>query len=625
MRTLLSIILYGIVTSASSQKKEKFDIATYALPTGWKETTNTADVRGYAATNNKKATYCQVGLYKSVNSTGDAQLDFDREWQDLIAKPYNITVKPEAGLSTSQDGWEAKSGVAPFDFNGGKSMAMLVTMSGYGKRMSIAILTNTEDYRTEVEKFLESVTMMKPEMNSEPLADNNNTSVVGTWGKSGGVTQRSGDPVSYGNAGYSKDQYTFKNGGTYLFVSKTFRASHDKILLVRENGSYEVNGNHITIMPRKSVMESWSKKEGTDMWGKLLKTEDRTLEKVTYQFTRHYFSGLQEWNLVLQADSATDRDGAFGTNTTFRNAWYYGPITANNPVIELPGGEQPVAVESKKVEYAAPATSNGFAFTTTNFDDGWTSNVREDWVEVRKGTTRVLIHHPNKDADAYNSVLSDGLNKAWNILVAPRYNNIMNYELRPITGWQTIEFAEADALEKSTGQHVHIVLFKYDYSNGTGRYMEFITRDKNSFEQEFGPYHASTSGWENLEKMATYNKFAVAASDLTGKWTNDFSGALQYVNAYTGADAAMATHASNEVFDFGPGNTYRWDLGVASGNVGAIKFQSVRSSGTFSLAGNWQVTFSDIEGRPRTFNAYFSSVKGARLLWLDERAFGKME
>ena len=87
----------------------------------------------------------------------------------------------------------------------------------------------------------------------------------------------------------------------------------------------------------------------------------------------------------------------------------------------------------------------------------------------------------------------------------------------------------------------------------------------------------------------------------------------------------MATHASNEKFDFGPGNNYKWDLGVSSGNVGNIKFQSVKSNGTFSSPNNWQLYFSDIEGKPRTYNAFFVCVKGARILWLDGRAFGKME
>ena len=58
-----------------------------------------------------------------------------------------------------------------------------------------------------------------------------------------------------------------------------------------------------------SEIQAWSKKNDGDDWGKLLTTENRTLEKVTYQFTKHYFSGIEQWTFVL---------------------------TVNNPVIELP-------------------------------------------------------------------------------------------------------------------------------------------------------------------------------------------------------------------------------------------------------------------------------------------------
>lgn len=271
------------------------------------------------------------------------------------------------------------------------------------------------------------------------------------------------------------------------------------------------------------------------------------------------------------------------------------------------------------------SVSNGFAFTTTNFDDGWTSTVQEDWIEVIKGNIKVLIHYPNKKADAYNSVVMDGLKNAWNILVAPRYSSASNFEFKPITGWQTIEFAEADMVEKITGKTVHVVFFKMNYSNGSGKYLEFITTTKNSFEQEFGAYHQTTSGWEKMESMANYNKFAVGVSDLQGKWTSDFSGAIQYVNAYTGFDAGMDTHASNENFNIGAGNTYNWDLGVASGQVGNIKFQSKKSNGKLTMTGNWKVNFSDIEGRPRSYDVYFSCIKGLRILWLDNRPFAKKE
>lgn len=271
------------------------------------------------------------------------------------------------------------------------------------------------------------------------------------------------------------------------------------------------------------------------------------------------------------------------------------------------------------------AKKDAFAFNTTNFDDGWTSTVQEDWVQVTKGDTKVLIHYPNKKADAYNSVLMDGLKNAWNILVAPKYSAASNFEFKPITGWQSIEFAEADMVEKTNNKTVHVVLFKINYSGGNGRYLEFITPDKKSFEQQFGIYHQESYGWEKMEKMATYNKFAVAATDLKGKWTNNFTGLTQYVNANTGASAGADTHASNESFEFAAGNTYKWSIGVASGFVGNIKFQSAKSNGKFSIPNNWQINFSDIEGKPKTYNVQFTCIKGARILWIGDTGFGKAE
>src|SRR5688572_17136714 len=38
----------------------------------------------------------------------------------------------------------------------------------------------------------------------------------------------------------------------------------------------------------------------------------------------------------------------------------------------------------KSIQLASVAKNDGFSFTTTNFDDGWTSTVQEDWVEVTK-------------------------------------------------------------------------------------------------------------------------------------------------------------------------------------------------------------------------------------------------
>jgi hypothetical protein len=299
-------------------------------------------------------------------------------------------------------------------------------------------------------------------------------------------------------------------------------------------------------------------------------------------------------------------------------------ILANSVLYQKNISEFLESIHLSKPEVKAVSTG-GYAFNTTNFDDGWTSTIQEDWVQVIKGTTRVLIHYPNKEAGGYMADAMEGLKKAWSVLVAPKYSSIGAVEYKPISGWEPLEMAEADAVENTTGQPVHIVLFKKNYYGGNGKYLECITPDKTLFVQEFGEYDANASNWEKLERLANYNKFAVAASDLTGTWTNNFTGTLQYVNAYTGLNAGMNSHASNQNFQFGPGSTYNWDLGVASGMVGNLKFQNAKSSGKFSMVNNWQIRFSDIEGKPKVYDVLFTCIKGARLLWIDGTAYVKKE
>ncbi len=274
-----------------------------------------------------------------------------------------------------------------------------------------------------------------------------------------------------------------------------------------------------------------------------------------------------------------------------------------------------------------PATAfNGYAITTTNFDDGWNSTPKEDWVEVSKGDIKVLIHYPNKPVDGYSSDLMTGLKNAWDVLLAPRYSNARNMDFKPLFNFESIEYAKADMVENASGNTVHVVFFKKLFNRGTGRYIEFISPSKEAFEKEFGAYNSSALAevWNKMANMVTYNKFAVSTADLNGAWTSDFSGMTQYVNAFTGADAGASTHASNQSFVFGANSTYNWDLDVASGFVGNIKFQIVKSSGTFSMLNNWQLNFSDIEGKPKTVNLSFTCIKGARVLWIGDTSFGKI-
>jgi hypothetical protein len=458
MKPILRIVLFIISMSATSvfAQKETFDLATYTIPRGWTKTSNTANVVGYAITDNQKGIYCQIGIYASTTSKGSLRADFESEWQELVVKNYKPASKPELIPAASDDGWDAQGGAAPFEFNGAQSVAMLITATGNGRCMSMVILTNTDAYQSEIKEFLESVDLKKIETAIQPV------------------------PV----------------------------------------------------------------------------------------------------------------DQSAGQETTEQSA--------------------------------SPAVKSAFAFTISNFDDGWTSTVQEDWVHVVKGELTVLIHFPTSRIDVSSFDYKTISNNAWNTLVAPRYSNLNNFVL--LTGTSDYEkphFVSANVTDNKTGKKVYVALFK----KGNSGWIEFITPDKNSFVQAFGIdinkvdyYNTETAAWDPMKKMADYNKFAVAATDLKGKWTSNFSGMTQYVNIYTGANAGATSHSSTESFQF-TGNTYHWELAAASGVVGSLKFAGAKSDGTLSLPNNWQIHFSDLEGKPKTYNAYFSCIKGGRLLWLEDSGY----
>lgn len=287
--------------------------------------------------------------------------------------------------------------------------------------------------------------------------------------------------------------------------------------------------------------------------------------------------------------------------------------------------------------------SSGFKFTTTNFDDGWTSSVQEDWVEVEKKGIHVLIHYP-KDGTVFPADPDVLTKAAWNILVAPRYSNLSNFKTSYVQDYNRPYFATAYATEISSGQKRFVVLFRR-----SGGWIEIISPDNNSFTNEFGfnpesiqwgSVSAYTGGYlvmnsagklveavteifNKLDQMANYNRFAVAAADLnnTGKWNAGFSSNTFYANYYTGAYAGMSTYSSSQWFEFRAGMKYHWQLVAANSYGGQTNVAQGKSDGTFKSVNDWQLQFSDIEGKPKLYDVYFSAIKGGRVLWMNDAKF----
>ncbi|OSZ77357.1 hypothetical protein CAP36_13235 [Chitinophagaceae bacterium IBVUCB2] len=267
------------------------------------------------------------------------------------------------------------------------------------------------------------------------------------------------------------------------------------------------------------------------------------------------------------------------------------------------------------------ATNDGFQFNTTNFDDGWTSVVKEEWVEATKGNIKVLLHYPRAEDSKYYTQHDERMNVFWNLLVAPRYSNLRNYEAPGSNLPESAYFACGLLKDNASGKDVWVTLF----NKGKSGWIEIITPDKNTFVQIFGINnpHMYYTEWNSLLNLAGMNRFAVGEKDLTGKWSNEFQGSTAYYNTYTGVYAGSTTHASRQNFIFRTNKTYNWDLVVGSSSYGStMKVDQAKASGNWKMLGNWQVWFSEIERQPKTYNAYFSCFKGGRILWLQDVSYG---
>lgn len=290
-----------------------------------------------------------------------------------------------------------------------------------------------------------------------------------------------------------------------------------------------------------------------------------------------------------------------------------GNQTVNNNNSNNPGSNKPV--------------SNGFQFTTTNFDDGWVAIPQEDWVLATKGNIKVHIHYPNKLADEYHHDGDFRLKRDWDILVAPRYSNATNMFFKD--GDQFFSrpnYASAEVTDNATGKRVYVVLYKRTYYNDN-KYVEIIASNQAAFEAMFGNYETNKANktWDALNTLQEKNKFAVAASDLKGTWTNNLSNAVSYVNVFTNTDLGMFTTSTSENFQFTGGGRYTWDLAAGNGWTGNVQFQTRESKGQVTVPDNWHVQFSDIEGKPRKYEAMFSCIKGLRILWLDGKPYAKKD
>jgi hypothetical protein len=320
-------ILCLIVPHAVFCQTETLDMVTYTPPKGWTKTPKEDGVI-FSDSNKTANVFCVMRVYANTASSGDAKKDFANDWETFVVTPYKADEKPKTETQNG-DGWTITTAVALIEPEGVKSLAMLTNFSGFGKTTSILVLSNSETYTKPVSDFLESVKLDKsplavktPNTTTTPTAPTSlvadsysPTALVGKWGNGTAGDTVSGGYITYGSNA-SQKYYQFNADGTYSFIFSGYSGlagqSGTFQITTQESGVYTLNGDSMTITPKKSQTKSNS--EGL---------KNNSLEVVNYRWTIHYFEGIKEYDLIMHPDHKTKRDGEFDYAAAFPNSYIY--------------------------------------------------------------------------------------------------------------------------------------------------------------------------------------------------------------------------------------------------------------------------------------------------------------
>lgn len=333
MKKIIFINLFLSITIFGFAQKQTFDVISFDIPKGWDKTVTENGVQ-LSTKDDGKGNYAAMVIVRSVASNASASDNFNKSWENLVKGTVKVTEAPSMSDMDIEKGWNVITGQANYTDGAAKGLVTLITATGNEKMANVVVITNTDKYQEEILAFVNSLEIIEPATEQYNTSNaNNNTdqnSIVGIWGQYQNESN---------TAGYDYREYYFNADGTYQFLGKNISyLYHNDIIYVYEKGTYKLNGNKLSISPQSGSVESWSK-AGSDKPGKLLKTEKRPLESVTYNIDFHYFSGINETNLILQHNKQTLRDGAWSTNNSFKNSWLYKrPFTPNKSAIELPAG-----------------------------------------------------------------------------------------------------------------------------------------------------------------------------------------------------------------------------------------------------------------------------------------------
>lgn len=152
---------------------QTYDIATLTPPAGWtKKSENQALL--FENFNQSQNKYALIRIFNSLQSTGDANADFQHFWNDLVITPY----KTGQGLQPERqnvDGWNILTGKANVVDQGYPYKVILKVYSLGDKTLPMMFFYDNDSYVSDFNQFLNSFKLKKSSNSNQTISTNTNT------------------------------------------------------------------------------------------------------------------------------------------------------------------------------------------------------------------------------------------------------------------------------------------------------------------------------------------------------------------------------------------------------------------------------------------------------------------
>ncbi|MDX2091392.1 MAG: lipocalin family protein [Kofleriaceae bacterium] len=324
MRTWFAMVVgcLALTILGTGAHAETLGIWTYTPPEGY-EAVKKQTQHEYTRANTK--TFCVVAVFVPRPAGADLASDLRAEWKSAYESKFTATNLKTHPVKKLKSGLTRHVMSAEVSDESGTYYGELAVIRERGAVGSILLMSSSQQTIAgcypAMGALLESIAFAAgPEPAPAPAPAPSTSapaaatlSIVGTWSAGTSAT----DARGVAQSGSTKKSYWFNADGTYRFYREAWggQFASDSYWLTNETGTYTLTGDTLVLTPKKVT--------GTLNKGGRTSSFKPPVEKMTYTVKKHYFSGLQEWNLVMTPAARTDRDGAFVSNPAFPGSYLY--------------------------------------------------------------------------------------------------------------------------------------------------------------------------------------------------------------------------------------------------------------------------------------------------------------